>query len=311
MRQFITKVPILFLFLLFVMPFCIFAQTENWLYEYDGPMSGDDAANDITYGADGNIYVAGYSSSSNGTYQDLLVISLTTSGDTNWLYRYNAPDDNNEVANAIVYGEDGNIYVAGYIVRSPVHHNDLVVISLTTMGDTNWTYTYDGPNSGDDAANDIVYGGDGNIYVAGYCSADNPVHTDLLVISLTILGDTNWVYRYNPPDDFDEVANAIVYGGDSNIYVTGYIVRNPIHHTDLVVISLAPTIIGARELGVFSTKYNMFGPTIVSGPLLLPKGDRCRVFDITGRVVAPDRLRPGIYFVEVDNEITHKVVKVE
>lgn len=50
--------------------------------------------------------------------------------------------------------------------------------------------------------------------------------------------------------------------------------------------------------------------TIFSGPLLLPEGKQCKVFDIMGRVVEPDRIQPGIYFVEIDGVITQKVVKV-
>ena len=33
-------------------------------------------------------------------------------------------------------------------------------------------------------------------------------------------------------------------------------------------------------------------------------------FDITGRVVEPDKIQPGIYFVEVDGVVAQKVVKV-
>jgi len=50
--------------------------------------------------------------------------------------------------------------------------------------------------------------------------------------------------------------------------------------------------------------------TIFRGPLQLPEGKECKVFDITGRVVAPDKLQPGIYFIEVDGVMTQKVVKV-
>ncbi len=55
---------------------------------------------------------------------------------------------------------------------------------------------------------------------------------------------------------------------------------------------------------------NDFSSTIFSGPLLLPKGKKCRIYDITGRVVMPDKIKPGIYFIEVDGKITQKVVKV-
>jgi len=68
--------------------------------------------------------------------------------------------------------------------------------------------------------------------------------------------------------------------------------------------------VGVIEEGVVEIKPTKRGATIISGPLLLPEGKTCRVFDITGRIVTPDRMSPGIYFVEVDGEITQKVVKV-
>ena len=50
--------------------------------------------------------------------------------------------------------------------------------------------------------------------------------------------------------------------------------------------------------------------TIFRGPLRLPEGKQCRVYDIAGRVVEPDKIRPGIYFIEIDGVVTQKVVKV-
>jgi len=50
--------------------------------------------------------------------------------------------------------------------------------------------------------------------------------------------------------------------------------------------------------------------TIFRGPLQLPEGKKCKVFDITGRAVEPDRIQPGIYFIEVDGVVTKKVVKI-
>jgi WD40 repeat protein len=52
------------------------------------------------------------------------------------------------------------------------------------------------------------------------------------------------------------------------------------------------------------------GTAIFSGPLTLPEGKKCKVFDITGRVVEPTNITRGIYFVEIDNEIVQKVVKI-
>ncbi len=52
------------------------------------------------------------------------------------------------------------------------------------------------------------------------------------------------------------------------------------------------------------------GATIFSGPLVLPAGRTCRVFDIMGRVVMTDMMKPGIYFIEIDGKISQKAIKV-
>lgn len=67
---------------------------------------------------------------------------------------------------------------------------------------------------------------------------------------------------------------------------------------------------GLEENTITPVKHINIGATIFSGPLVLPKDKNCKVFDISGRVVAPDRMKPGIYFIEIDGEITQKVVKV-
>ena len=54
-----------------------------------------------------------------------------------------------------------------------------------------------------------------------------------------------------------------------------------------------------------------FAATIFHGPLRLPEGTKCKVFDITGRVVEPEKIAPGIYFVEIDNEVVEKVIKIK
>lgn len=71
------------------------------------------------------------------------------------------------------------------------------------------------------------------------------------------------------------------------------------------------------QIGVFEEEdvvldgfYN-FGTTIISGPLLLPEGKKCKVFDITGKIVTPNNLKPGVYFVEINGMVTKKIVKIK
>jgi hypothetical protein len=63
---------------------------------------------------------------------------------------------------------------------------------------------------------------------------------------------------------------------------------------------------------VSSTAKNHFvGSTIFAGPLTFPKDKTCRVFDITGRQIKNVNPSPGVYFIELDGEITQKIIKVK
>ncbi len=52
------------------------------------------------------------------------------------------------------------------------------------------------------------------------------------------------------------------------------------------------------------------GATVQIGSLQLPEGKDLKIFDITGRIVTSDKMKPGIYFIEVDGKITQKVIKI-
>jgi uncharacterized delta-60 repeat protein len=152
---------------------------ERWVYRYGDPVGYADDARSLVYGADGNIYAAGYSM--DAEYRDFAVISLTSLGAERWVYRYNAPGGTSE-AHSIVTGADGNIYAAGYSRGGT--GPDFTVISLTSSGRERWVYRYTGPGIGDDCARSIVVGADGNIYAAGYCVGSGTGY-DFTVISLT------------------------------------------------------------------------------------------------------------------------------
>lgn len=58
-------------------------------------------------------------------------------------------------------------------------------------------------------------------------------------------------------------------------------------------------------------KKSMPMATIISGPLQMPKDKNYKIFDITGRQVHTHNPAPGVYFIQVNNEIVTKVVKIK
>jgi len=207
---------------------------ERWIYRYDGPANQDDEAHSIAYGTDGNIYAAG-SSFGDGTSKDFVVVSLNSTGQERWVYRYNGPANDWDEARSIVCSSGGNVYAAGWSMDKGTD-NDFTVISLDTAGNERWVYRYNGPANGDDKsfARSMAYGDDGNVYAAG-SSEGIGTGDDFTVISLTGSGDERWVYRYNGPGNSIDGAWRVIYGLDGNIDAAGYSTDNGY---DLTAISL-------------------------------------------------------------------------
>ncbi len=67
---------------------------------------------------------------------------------------------------------------------------------------------------------------------------------------------------------------------------------------------------GIEETWVVSKKDHSFGATIISGPLRLPKDEKSIVYSSIGRIVRPNHLTPGIYFIEINGQFVKKIVKV-
>ncbi len=252
--------------------------TQRWLYRDSGPAFHRSTANKLTYGLDNNIYAAGLYSDS-GTTFDFTVISLTDSGTERWIYRYRDSTNNSFSAGPIVYGNDGNIYAAGRVYNSSTLY-DIIVISISDSGTQRWVYRYPQPESPYDEANSIVYGLDGNIYIAGSDSnyftvisltssgaqrwtyhyntgsgyatsisfdTDGNLYAagrvynatqDILVTSLNPAGAQRWVYTYNGPSNQQDGASSITYGADSNLYFTGYSRVNETVKNNIIVTSL-------------------------------------------------------------------------
>jgi hypothetical protein len=235
------------------------------------------------------------------------VMNRQNAGPFGWVYEYQGSAILRDEAYAITYGADYNVYTAGYTTNN-VTSRDFTILSLTDDGDFNWIYLYNGTGNDNDEALDIEYGLDGYIYGCGSC-IDIIGQENLLTVRLDTSGTEKWIYTYDGSAGDVDKANSLIYGSDDNIYIAGG-ATDSLSTLDFIVISLDTTTSHIEEDKVIPTKSNNFASIIFSGPLHLPEGKTCKVFDITGRVVLPNKIKPGIYFIEIEGEITGKVIKV-
>lgn len=191
---------------------------EQWIARYNGPDNSADFANAITVDASGNVYVTGESVGS-GTEQDYATIKYNSTGQEQWVARYNGPGNDVDAAMAIAVDGSGNVYVTGYSTGSGTGF-DYATIKYNSAGQEEWVMRYNGSGNSDDAARAIAVDDIGNVYVTGQ-SVGSGTGADYTTIKYDTSGQEKWVVRYNGPGNGTDVAYSIAVDGSSNVYVTG------------------------------------------------------------------------------------------
>jgi len=277
---------------------------EQWVATYNGPGNSSDGAYAIGLDNLGNVYVTGVSEGS-GTGSDYATVKYNSSGVEQWVARYNGPANSYDVAYAIAVDNLGNIYVTGSSEASGLDNYDYATIKYNALGVEQWVARYDTSGGTWDDAYAIALDNAGNVYVTGKSISARGF--GYVTVKYDSSGVEQWVARYNGPGNSNDVALAIALDNAGNVYVTGASWGSGTGH-DYATIKYSST--GIAEKIATSVENNYLGSTIFSGPLLLPEGKKCKVFDITGRVVEPDRIQPGIYFIEIDGKVAQKVIKI-
>ncbi|KPJ73989.1 hypothetical protein AMJ52_02285 [candidate division TA06 bacterium DG_78] len=141
---------------------------------------------------------------------------------------------------------------------------------------------------------------DGNDFCVVWSENDNQIRGQWVSISGQLIGtnflisDDTLYYRFRPriatSNSHYCVCWSEIRSSDQDIYGT---------------VDIQSSI---EEVLPMSVSYQ--GPTIISGPLILPEGKECTVYDISGRTLAIDRLIPGVYFIEINGRIIQKVIKI-
>uniref|UniRef100_A0A7C4CAF3 T9SS type A sorting domain-containing protein n=1 Tax=candidate division WOR-3 bacterium TaxID=2052148 RepID=A0A7C4CAF3_UNCW3 len=210
--------------------------SERWTWRWEPPLGGFSEPGDITFGADGNVYVCGQAMDEEG-YVSFRVASLTAAGVERWRYEWSDPSVWDVEAQRIVWGGDGNVYACGS-VEGEGTFKDVFVVSLTPAGAERWTFVYDGGFADFDEANDVIWGPDANVYVCGQVVVSDTGFIDFAVLSLTPAGALRWVHVYSPPVGGYDAAFRLMSDG-RNVFAAG--VCEPDYDVrDVCVVSVTP-----------------------------------------------------------------------
>lgn len=190
----------------------------NWVKIYNGPTYYDDKSYSVGVDSKGNVFVTGCSQGIGTGEYDYATIKYSSSGELQWVKRYNGIDEGLDIANTLTIDENDFIYIAG-ISDGEGTGKDIAVVKYDQSGNEVWTRRYNSPFNFDEEAYVITNDGLGGIYVIGY-SFSSGVNADYITLKYTTAGDFVWAKRYDgPASSFDNALAVAIYNSD--VYVTG------------------------------------------------------------------------------------------
>ena len=230
----------------------------------------------------------------------LWLAKLDANGDTLWNKHYQG-----STLTSVKHTPDSGLIACGYSNLQDYYR--LCIIRTDIEGDTLWTRLYDDSlfqrwgNSG-------YWTNDNGYVITGGCGRQMWSEGDLLFLKTDNNGDSLWSVAYGDSGCWDE-GRDILQTNDGGYIIVGYTGSYGAGGLDVWIIKTEPDI-GVEENRPYIVANKETTATVFSGPLQLPEGKKCKVFDIMGRLVEPHKIQPGIYFIEVDRAVTQKVVKV-
>jgi uncharacterized delta-60 repeat protein len=188
----------------------------------------DDRGHAVIFIADGTPMVCGYATANNAQ-SDALSGPYSGAGVLTSLL-YSGSGDNSDNLREGVTDALGSIYVCGYTVKKG-DDRDLLVIKLSSVGDTLWTRTFSGTMFGsDDDANAIALTASG-VVVSGYVK-NSQTGSDIFLASIDAGGNILWSVQWNSEIGESDRAYDLVTDASGNIYLTGRTDIDPLYTTN-------------------------------------------------------------------------------
>ncbi|MXN91934.1 hypothetical protein GR160_11935, partial [Flavobacterium sp. Sd200] len=220
-----------------------------WSTYYGG--TGIDYAEDIATDSDGNIYMAGHTTSASGIAslgfqnshgggtRDAYLVKFNASGSRLWATYYGGSA--NDRGYACATDSNGNVYLSGATGSSglasgghqnttgPDYKNDAFLVKFNAGGTRQWATYYGEPNE-DDAASSCMVDGLDNVYIAGVTGSytgiasggflnTRPGGLDMYIAKFNANGSRLWG-SYCGTSGYDSFKDAAI-NTTGNVYIAG------------------------------------------------------------------------------------------
>jgi len=178
--------------------------------------------NSLVLAPDGNLVIAGYTSSNSKGYEAILVKANASNGDTLWTKKFGNPYS--DAFYSIKNAHKGGYIAAGFSNRANASSPAMLVIITDANGTAVKTRTYGG--SAYSQAFGVEPAADSGYLVAGYIQKASTSDRDIYLLKINNAGDTLWTSSIgakstNPNDSVNDAAYAVVAAPDGGYFLTG------------------------------------------------------------------------------------------
>ncbi|MGB3477792.1 MAG: T9SS type A sorting domain-containing protein [bacterium] len=236
-------------------------------------------------------------------HYDFHLMKVNSFGDSLWALSYGGGATDEHCYCIRETSDGGCIAVGGWNMFDDRRASSAYAVKTDSNGIYLWERTYGGGLNA--IAHAVEQTEDGGFIITGYTSGID--YYDVYLIRTDPNGDTLWTTTIGGQGT--DWGHSVSITPDHCYVIAGWTTAFGAGNRDAWLIKTEPDLYGIEEKTLRTKKYD-FTPTIVNGPLQLPEDKNCRVFDITGRVVMLGKIKPGIYFIELDGKITQKVIKI-
>jgi len=209
------KTLCLFLMVLLVAIFSVYAQPPDtlWTRTYGG--SGNEVAFALRHCSDGGYIMAG-STWSQPDSADFYVVRTNEIGDTIWTRTYGGSGD--EFARDIQQTSDGGYVIVGSTNSFGAACDNIYLVKTDNQGITQWTRNYGGVWYED--AYSVMQTPDNGYIIAGTTSSFGAGLDDFYLVKTDDQGDTLWTHTYGGVDN--EQSRCLLQTSDGGYIVGGY-----------------------------------------------------------------------------------------
>jgi hypothetical protein len=192
-----------------------------WTNRYNGPANNEDQATDVVVDGSDNVFVTGYSFTSDGM-SDYLTVAYSSAGVPLWTNRYNGTGNNSDYARVVAVDGNRNVFVTGESWNGSA--TDYATIKYSATGVPLWTNRYHGLLAANNFATAIAVDTNGNAFVTGSDGGFASTNGGYATIKYSPAGVPLWTNHYNGL--ITDNAKAIAVDASANIIVTGQSYRD-------------------------------------------------------------------------------------